>query len=283
MYRNLLAALAVSALACSTASAQPRERLRDRLAPPPTVTLDDATTVLADLSKIPEKSVPPALLAEAQGVIVIPRVIKAGFVVAGAGGHGVVLARDKDGKWGAPVFVNFGGGSVGFQAGVQATDVVLVFRDRKSLDRLLEGKGKFTLGADASVAAGPVGRKAAAGTDAKFEAEILSYSRSRGLFAGVALDGSVLRPDPGSNATFTADARPEVARQVAALKEVLDLMSTTPKVAEPGTVPPPPAAGTLPPPPATGTLPPPPPGGGMLPPPPPGGGTLPPPVAPARP
>lgn len=245
MYRKLLAALALTVIAGSTASAQPRERIRDRLAPAPTVTLDSASTVLAELSKIPEKGVPPALLADAQGVVVIPRVIKAGFVVAGAGGHGVVLARDKDGKWGPPVFVNFGGGSVGFQAGVEATDVVLVFRERKSLDRLLEGKGKFTLGADASVAAGPVGRKAAAGTDAKLEAEILSYSRSRGLFAGVALDGSVLRPDANSNATFAADARPEVARQVAALKEVLDLMSTTPKVADP--LNPPPAGGTVPP------------------------------------
>jgi lipid-binding SYLF domain-containing protein len=237
--RTLLGTVALTALACSTASAQPRERLRDRLAPPPTQTLDSAATVLADLSKIPEKAIPPALLAEAQGVVVVPRVIKAGFIIAGAGGHGVVLARDKDGKWGAPAFVNFGGGSVGFQAGAEATDVVLVFRDRKSLDRLLEGKGKFTLGADASVAAGPVGRKAAAGTDAKLEAEIISYSRSRGLFAGVSLDGSVLRPDPNVNAAFAADARPEVARQVAALKEVLDLMSSTTPPADPAKVTPP--------------------------------------------
>ncbi|WP_439624501.1 lipid-binding SYLF domain-containing protein [Gemmata sp.] len=239
MNRTLLGTVALTVLACSTASAQPRERLRDRLAPAPTETLDAAATVLADLSKIPEKSIPPALLADAQGVVVVPRVIKAGFIVAGAGGHGVVLARDKDGKWGGPVFINFGGGSVGFQAGVEATDVVLVFRDRKSLDRLLEGKGKFTLGADASVAAGPVGRTAAAGTDVKLGAEIISYSRSRGLFAGVALDGSVLRPDPTVNATFGADARPEVARQVAALKEVLDLMSSTTPPADPAKVAPP--------------------------------------------
>jgi lipid-binding SYLF domain-containing protein len=214
-----IAALALASLSCSATSAQPpRERVRDRLAPPAPDTLYSATAVLTDLSEIPAKGIPATLMADAQGVAVIPRVVKAGFVVAGSGGHGVVVAKDKDGNWGDPVFVNFGGGSVGFQAGVEATDVVLVFRDRKSLDRLLAGKGKVTLGADASVAAGPVGRQATAGTDARLEAEIVSYSRSRGLFAGVALDGSVIRPDMNTNAAFQADTRPEVARQVAGLK-----------------------------------------------------------------
>ena len=240
--KRFLAVLALSALACSCATAQPRERIRNRLAPEPTDTLYSATTVLADLSKIPEKGIPPALLADAQGVAIIPRVVKAGFVVAGQGGHGVVIARDKDGKWGQPVFVNFGGGSVGFQVGVESTDVVLVFRDRKSLDRILEGKGKVTLGADASLAAGPVGRKAAAGTDAKLEAEIVSYSRSRGLFAGVALDGSVIRPDANSNTTFGADTRPEVAKQVEGLKTVLNVMSSATPPADPLKVAPAPGA-----------------------------------------
>jgi len=225
MTRLLFAAVALSAAACAAAPAQPpREKLRDRLSPPPTETLASATTVLAELSRIPEKGIPPALLADAKGVVVIPRVVKAGFVVAGSGGHGVVLARGADG-WTDPVFVNFGGGSVGFQAGVEATDVVLVFRDQKSLDRVREGKAKLTLGADAGVAAGPVGRQARAATDVPLRAEVLSYSRSRGLFAGVALDGSVIRPDPATNAEFRADQRPEVARQVAALKTTLDLMS----------------------------------------------------------
>ena len=216
----------------------PRERLRDRLAPAPTETLADATAVLADLSRIPAKGIPADLLADARGVAVIPRVVKAGFVVAGQGGHGLVMARGADGKWADPVFVNLGGGGVGFQAGVESTDVVLVFRDRKSLDRLLDGKGKLTLGADAGVAAGPVGRRAMAATDAKLEAEILSYSRSRGLFAGVALDGSVIRPDAKSNALFKADARPEVAKQVEGLRTVLDVMSgvTTP-AAPPAVIP----------------------------------------------
>lgn len=156
-----LSLIALASLAGSHVEAQPREKLRERLAPAPTETLQSATTVLTDLSKVPAKGIPQALMADAQGVAIIPRVVKAGFVVAGSGGHGLVIARDKDGKWGPPVFVNFGGGSVGFQAGVESTDVVLVFRDRKSLDRLLGGKGKVTLGADASVAAGPVGRRAA--------------------------------------------------------------------------------------------------------------------------
>ena len=224
----------------SVASAQVGERLRERLAPPPTETLYEATTILADLSKIPAKSIPPALLSEAQGVAIIPHVIKAGFVVAGSGGHGVVMSRVAGGAWGKPVFVNFGGGSVGFQAGVKSTDVVLVFSNRKSLDRILEGKGKITLGADAAVAAGPVGREARAGTDAKLEAEVLSYSRSRGLFGGVALDGSVIRPDANTNAEYLKDTRPEVAKQVDTLAEVLNAMSgtTPPAPPVPGGVPP---------------------------------------------
>ena len=219
MNRLLPAALAAAVLTAAAATARP-----PGMAPPPTETLRSATVVLDELAAIPAKGIPPALLADAQGVAIIPRVVKAGFVFAGRGGHGVVLTRDKNGACGEPVFVNLGGGSVGFQVGVESTDVVLVFRDRRSLDRLLEGKGKVTLGADAAVAAGPVGRQAMAATDAKLEAEILSYSRSRGLFAGVSLDGTVIRPDANTNAMFRADVRPEVAKQLAALKATLDVM-----------------------------------------------------------
>jgi lipid-binding SYLF domain-containing protein len=187
-------------------------------AAPPTnaQTLEHATEVLNELTKIPLKGIPSKLLAEAEGVAIIPRVIKAGFIFGGRGGHGVVLAKDKNGNWGEPVFVNLGGASVGFQAGVESTDVVLVFRNRKSLDRLLEGKGKVTLGADAAVAAGPVGRMAAAATDGKMEAEILSYSRSRGLFAGVSLDGAAIHPDVKSNAMFRQPGR-EMEQKLAAM------------------------------------------------------------------
>jgi lipid-binding SYLF domain-containing protein len=170
------------------------------LAHPPSnlTTLEHATEVLNDLAAMPARDIPPRLLAEAEGVAIIPHVVKAGFVIGGRGGHGIVLAKEKDGRWSEPVFVNLGGASVGFQAGVESTDVVLVFRNRKSLDRLLEGKGKITLGADASISAGPLGRDALAGTDAKLDGEILSYSRSRGLFAGVAFDGAVIHADTAS-------------------------------------------------------------------------------------
>ena len=187
------------------------------LPPPPEKTLQHAADVLDELAAIPAKSIPTDLLAEAHGVAIIPRVIKAGFVVGGRGGHGIVMDK-KDGVWGDPVFVDFGGASVGFQAGVESTDVVLVFRTRKSLDRILEGKGKVTLGADVSVAAGPVGRTAAAATDGKLEAEIVSYSRSRGLFAGVSLSGAGLKPDPAANAAFARDAKGEDRKLADAVK-----------------------------------------------------------------
>ncbi len=183
-------------------------------------TLEHSVEVLDELAGIPLKGIPPKLLADAQGVAVIPRVIKAGFLVAGRGGHGIVIARDKDGNWGDPVFVNLGGASAGFQAGVESTDVVLVFRNRKSLDRLMEGKGKVTLGADAAIAAGPVGRMAAAATDGKLEAEILSYSRSRGVFAGVSFDGAVIRPDAPSNAMFARSAEDKKMAETLKMKLV---------------------------------------------------------------
>ncbi len=195
-------------------------------APPPAQTLKTATDVLDELAAIPLKSIPPALLADAQGVAIIPHVIKAGFIFGGRGGHGVVMVRDRNGVWGEPTFVNLGGASVGFQAGVESTDVVLVFRTRKSLDRLMEGKHKITLGVDAAVAAGPVGRQASAATDARLEAEIVSYSRSRGLFAGVALDGAAIYFDPSINAAFRRDVRPETAKLAETLKMRLSEMSS---------------------------------------------------------
>ncbi|HEV3437126.1 MAG TPA: lipid-binding SYLF domain-containing protein [Gemmata sp.] len=213
-------------------------------APPPAQTLKTATDVLDELAAIPLKSIPPALLADAQGVAIIPHVIKAGFIFGGRGGHGVVMVRDRNGVWGEPTFVNLGGASVGFQAGVESTDVVLVFRSRKSLDRLLEGKNKITLGVDAAVAAGPVGRQASAATDARLEAEIVSYSRSRGLFAGVALDGAAIYSDPGINAAFRRDVRPETAKLAETLKVRLSEMgSFTPPPGPRRMMPPPPFLG----------------------------------------
>ncbi|HZP65943.1 MAG TPA: lipid-binding SYLF domain-containing protein [Rudaea sp.] len=158
---------------------------------------NNAVRVLKEIMMAPDKRIPADLLDHATAVAVIPDVIKAGFVIGGRHGVGMVSIKTADGTWSNPSFVSMTGGSIGFQAGVQSTDVVLVFRTQRGVDSIVHGK--FTLGADASVAAGPVGRNAQAATDAQLKAEIYSYSRSRGLFAGVSLDGSVLAIDNDAN------------------------------------------------------------------------------------
>jgi lipid-binding SYLF domain-containing protein len=158
---------------------------------------ENAVRVLREIMQAPDKRVPSDLLNNAYAIAVIPDVIKAGFVIGGRHGVGMVSIKNNDGTWSNPSYVSMTGGSIGFQAGVQSTDVILVFRTQRGVDSIVHGK--FTLGADASVAAGPVGRDAHAATDAQLKAEIYSYSRSRGLFAGVALDGSVLAIDNGAN------------------------------------------------------------------------------------
>jgi lipid-binding SYLF domain-containing protein len=157
----------------------------------------DASRVLGEILRIPEESVPSNLLTEAQAIAVIPNVVKAGFVVGGRRGRGLIAIRGSDGTWSNPSFITLTGGSFGFQAGVQSADVILVFRSKRGVDSIVNGK--FTLGADASVAAGPVGRSAQASTDEQLKAEIYSYSRARGLFAGVSLDGTRMAIDNKSN------------------------------------------------------------------------------------
>ena len=211
MIRTSILTAALFAVA-TTAGANP---------PTPSQTVEHSTDVLADLEKIPLKGIPPKLLEDAKAVAIIPRVVKAGFIIGGRGGHGLVLIRNDKGEWSEPTFVTIGGASIGFQVGVQSTDVVLVFKKKETLEKVLAGKGKLTLGADAAIAAGPIGRQAAAATDGKLEAEIYSYSRSRGLFVGVSFDGAVLANDKDSNATFTADQRLETAKAVGGLKAKL--------------------------------------------------------------
>lgn len=169
------------------ASAQEREIQR----------ADNAVRVLSEILAIPEESIPERLLREAEAIAVMPDVVKAGLVFGGRGGKGLMAVRGSDGTWSNPTFITLGGGSFGFQAGVQSADVVLVFRNRRGVDNIVNGK--FTLGADASVAAGPVGRAAQASTDGQLKAEIYSYSRARGLFAGIALDGAVIAIDNRAN------------------------------------------------------------------------------------
>jgi lipid-binding SYLF domain-containing protein len=159
--------------------------------------VEDALQVMQEIVAVPEKNISDRLLRNAVGIAVIPHVVKAGFVVGGRRGHGLLSVRGDDSTWSNPTFITLTGGSIGFQAGIQSTDIVLVFKSRRSIEGIVNGT--FTLGADASVAAGPVGREAEAATDSDLRAEIYSYSRSRGLFAGVSLEGSSLKIDHASN------------------------------------------------------------------------------------
>jgi lipid-binding SYLF domain-containing protein len=161
--------------------------------------LADSAEVLQAILDTPERGIPQDLLDKSECIGIIPSVKKFAFGFGGRYGSGYVVCRKEAGKgpWGAPSAFTMGGGSVGFQLGFSATDFVLLFMNHSGVEKLLQDK--FTLGADASVAGGPVGRTASAATDAQLTAQILSYSRSKGLFAGVALEGAVLRPSNDGN------------------------------------------------------------------------------------
>ena len=167
-------------------------------------TLDTSTNVLSEFINMPSEGIPRAMLTRAQGVVIVPNMVKLGFVVGGRHGKGVVVVRDQNGVWRPPLFITMTGGSVGWQAGVQSSDIVMVFNTQRSVAGLLSGK--FTVGVDASAAAGPVGRQASAATDLKLQAEVFSYSRSRGLFAGASFDGSMLQIDNAANQAYYAAA-----------------------------------------------------------------------------
>ncbi len=144
-----------------------------------------------------QQQIPAQLLEASKGIIIVPRMINAGLVVGGKHGKGLAMIKHEDGKWSDPVFVTITGGSVGAQIGVQAVDLVLVFKSEKSLLNI--EKGDYTLGSDLSVAAGPVSKNASATTDYKLEAEVYSYSRAKGLFAGVTVNGAMLAVDTRAN------------------------------------------------------------------------------------
>ncbi len=166
--------------------------------------VDNAIQVIRDFTTLPEKGIPQALLSKIQGIAVFPGVLKAAFTVGGQYGRGLVMVRGANGQWSDPMFVRIYGGSVGWQIGVQKTDLVLVFRDAAAVKNI--AKGKITLGVDASIAAGPVGRAAQANTDLQMNAEIYSYSRSKGIFAGIAINGATVQPDSGANRNFYGNA-----------------------------------------------------------------------------
>jgi lipid-binding SYLF domain-containing protein len=197
--RQLLAAALALSFAAGAAHAGPREDERAQ----------NAVRVLTEVQEIPENAIPDKLLDEAHAVVIVPDTIKAGLVIGGRRGRGVMAVKSPDGTWSQPAFVSLTGGSIGFQAGVQSADVVLVFRNQRSLDSIVNGK--ITLGADAGVAAGPMGRNAATATDGQLRAEIWSWSRARGLFAGIALDGAVLSIDDAANqAVYGAGTTPRM-------------------------------------------------------------------------
>ena len=189
--------LTLAAVLCSLAflstplKADNKEKDEDRLR--------NAGKVLKEILNIPD-DIPQGLLDKADCVVVIPTVLKAAFIVGGSYGHGAMTCRSGDnmnGPWGAPTMMALEGGSFGFQIGAQATDFVLLIMNRDGADSILSSKVK--LGADASAAAGPVGRDASAETDIAMRAQVLTYSRARGLFAGISLEGSTLRPDEDAN------------------------------------------------------------------------------------
>lgn len=169
-------------------------------------TVEAASAVLREIMGMPARSIPLSLLNNAQGVVVIPGMIKGGFVIGVRHGSGVILTRDEAGGWAPPSFCTMTGASIGWQIGIQGTDVVLVLVTKNSVQGLM--RSKLTIGVDASASAGPVGREAAVATDASFKAEIYSYSRSRGLFAGAALDGTALRIDQLATSVYYQTANP---------------------------------------------------------------------------
>lgn len=188
MNRILIAVALVVGLASSAFAGSGRSDDIERI--------QNATEVFRKIMATPDKAIPQELLESAKCIAIIPGEKKAAFVIGGNYGKGIATCRTTDG-WSSPLFVALGGGSVGFQIGGSSTDLVMVFRNEKGLQSLLSDK--FKIGADASAAAGPVGRHAAADTDAKMNAEILTYSRSKGLFAGVSLDGAVVQADQSGN------------------------------------------------------------------------------------
>jgi SH3 domain-containing YSC84-like protein 1 len=197
--RFVIATLLLSAMVVPAFAESAREKGISRIR--------GARHAFEDIMRAPDKGIPQELLDSAQCIAVIPGEKRAAFVFGGTYGRGLVTCRAGN-SWSAPAFLMVSGGSFGFQIGGSSTDLIMIFRNRRGMDRLLSDK--FTVGADATAAAGPVGRHAAAATDAEMHAQILTYSRSRGVFAGVSLNGAVVKPDRGADiAMYGADIEPK--------------------------------------------------------------------------
>ena len=163
-----------------------------------------ATAILEEWQQMPDLAIPDRLLERAQAIAVFPNVLKGAFFVGGRGGRGVVLVRDSNGRWSNPSFITLAGGSFGFQWGVQSADIILVFTTRRGIEGI--SGGKVTIGGDIAGAVGPVGRQMSGSTDLNLNAEVYSYSRAKGLFAGVALDGSSMSIDYSANEKYYGQA-----------------------------------------------------------------------------
>ncbi|HLW55088.1 MAG TPA: lipid-binding SYLF domain-containing protein [Candidatus Angelobacter sp.] len=157
--------------------------------------LEKATDVLNQMTSAPDKGIPEEVLGGAKCIAVIPNLVKGGFILGGKHGRGVATCRTEDG-WSAPAFISIGGGTAGLQIGIEGIDLIMVIMNHKGMEQLLSSK--FQLSGEGSAAAGPVGRHASAGTDWKMDAEVLTYSRSKGIFAGLTLDGAVIEQDSDS-------------------------------------------------------------------------------------
>ena len=195
--RALMGALCLALVSClfltATAQAQTKNAKKINKA---ARRAQEAAKTFTEIMNVPDKAIPQDLLAKAEAVAIFPNVIKAGFIIGGRGGHGIISRRLPNG-WSAPAFFNLGGGSIGLQIGASSTDFILLFMNDAALKGILEDK--FEIGGEGSVAAGPVGRAASASTNATLDAGILSYSRSKGLFAGLELKGVVINPDNDDN------------------------------------------------------------------------------------
>jgi lipid-binding SYLF domain-containing protein len=238
--RPSIASLAACLLAAGSAVAQ--TQLTAGIEELQTVQL--AKQTLDEFGGLQIESIPPRMFGAAEGVAIFPNMIKGGFILGVNYGKGVLMVRRPDRTWSPPVMCTMGGGSLGFQAGVQAADIVLVFATPRSLQGVLTGQ-KVTLGADANVALGPIGRSADAGTDARLGAEIYSYARSRGLFLGVSVNGASLSIDNNANsmlygrfgvtpADVFQDRGLAFHPEVKALIDDLNLRSQPPAVPVPG-------------------------------------------------
>ncbi len=214
MNRLFAATLCLSLIALTVVAAD--DKVEERLS--------NAGKVLGEIMATPDKGIPGDLLDKAACVAIIPSMKKAGFVVGGRYGRGAVACRRGKKEWGAPVMISLSGGSFGLQIGGSAVDVVMLIMNEDGIDYLL--KDKFTLGGDASVAGGPVGRSSSAETDAAMTAKILTYSRSKGLFAGLELKGAVVAPDKDANSIL-------YGRKVEAKEILKDDKQAIPAIAKP--------------------------------------------------